>query len=987
MSIVRYAQFRMLDAVIYHAGAPVPALRTAHRASFTQPVRPGYLYVRSRAISSRTNDNFDTFPAQEIAAGWRTFLGKPVFVNHHNESVARMRGVIIDAALHEDVNPDGTPDTWVEVLMEVDAQRFPRLAKAIINGDIERTSMGCNVAYSVCSFCGNRAETPLDYCAHVARMKGRRIHRTTASGARESVLVSEVCYGLAFFENSLLVEEPADPTAVTLGVDARGLQPVAALATLDAEALGPRYPDPAQHPWFQANPVHPDNIVDHWRRATPEDKEQGSRWYGDANIVAKAIAGGDTHKGAGVLAAYSPQALWPVNMFNAARSLAGGKALGGKGSGVFATASMADQAQRIMDGGRHEQVLKGPKIQDFAHLIEHGGDADPTQPRAVIDRHALAVAVGRRLTDEESDGVPIASRHYYGHVVDVYRQAAQKISDLEGRPVAPHQVQAATWLVRQRENAQDDHATGEPQDIGRERGRQNAQRNWSDYAGEHYPSLAGPGYHTGHRKVAHRRVGYGEQVAPPAVDTLRDEACPVCGDRDSFNGQRCQVCGYVTPPEQLQDPDLQAARDADDGDPDLPDDQDDDQDRGDGTDRPPQDDDTGTATTRQPAPPLSFGSGRRPDRRTGVDGMGKPHNRAGTAARRTAAPAERNRLLAALASQQHQIAGQQARIDQLGAALAVLVDLAGAGTHPVLATLPRRADVEGGAPLPGAPSPAEPPAEPSADEREYQEGYAEGGQAAEGAPDLASPTALASWASRSDPWKIGWADAFEARTGIGRTAADEVGDPVATTSDQALTPAATDDPTKAGGAPAGANKEVTPGAATTPGDTDVSLSTEPYNKLVDVTQPVPGANNNVPTPGASHVPYDIDAGTPSTAVPFGETGWKSSSADPRARLIASLRLAKLRRAAGVSDEDELALTQQIESSEVSDEGIAVETATLASVLRQRQAQTQPGQQHGLVPRAAGSTGVRRVPSLADATAARAPGLAAGLSTEEFGDLP
>lgn len=198
--------------------------KAAHRHTFQYEPRVGFLYVRSRAISSRTNDNFDTFPAEELKKSWATFVGKPVFVNHHNDDHTRMRGVIIDAALHEDTAPDGGEDTWVEVLMEVDAVRFPLLAEAVINRDVERTSMGCDVIESECSVCANVARTPNQYCAHVKRMKGQRVRRKNEkTGEMEDVLVHEICRGLSFFENSLLVEDPADPTAFTYGVDTRGL--------------------------------------------------------------------------------------------------------------------------------------------------------------------------------------------------------------------------------------------------------------------------------------------------------------------------------------------------------------------------------------------------------------------------------------------------------------------------------------------------------------------------------------------------------------------------------------------------------------------------------------------------------------------------------------------------------------------------------------------------------------------------------------------
>lgn len=218
----------------------------AHRHHFDYTPRPGFLYVRSRMISSRCNDNFDEFPAEEIEKGWRTFIGKPVFVNHHNDDHRKSRGVIIDAALHRDVLPSGAPDVWCEGLMEVDAKNFPKLAKAIIDGDVDRTSMGCDVDYSICSICGNKATSPAEYCQHIPRMKGQRIWRTDhKTGKKNGVLVREICYGLRFFENSLLVEEPADPTAYFTGVDASGLTMAASKKT--AAWSQERHPEPIVH--------------------------------------------------------------------------------------------------------------------------------------------------------------------------------------------------------------------------------------------------------------------------------------------------------------------------------------------------------------------------------------------------------------------------------------------------------------------------------------------------------------------------------------------------------------------------------------------------------------------------------------------------------------------------------------------------------------------------------------------------------------------
>jgi hypothetical protein len=902
--VLKFATAQIIAASL---GDQQRVTKAAHRAVFQYEARPGYLYVRSRAISSRCNDNFDEFPAEEIAASYKTFVGKPVFVNHVNDNHRRARGVIIDAALHHDRNPDGSPDTWAEVLMEIDATRFPKLAKAILAGHIDRTSMGCDVERSVCSACGNEARTPADYCSHIPHLKGKRIFRATAGGKKVGELVRETCFGLRFFENSVLVEPPADPTAHFLGVDTSGLGKAASktaatdysqfedhddlegdddgedaaphpkpahpvshakpavphvpfegttenrqrredavshskpftplkpsLNALQVEAnstgpfswdeIGERHPhvygdpeyhgeaaegadgegigwaanhlahnrpddphdessdvhslefhlqhinpqhidfkhhgggdgrvenasrgyaenpekvpplvlvhrhgvyqvadghhraqaayerrmdsvpayvahsphprtpfgdgskgpfhgaepaprqrttksrtraqapapaapqweqqklfgrrrtaaleamaaakkpapkaaepeldeygtpkpkrgqpyEPAgDHPWYKQVPLHHDHIVKHWDQATPEEKDSGMRWYSDAHHVAKAIAKLDpsiktdeeaSHKGAGVLSAYSPRTNWPMNMFNAAHSFHRQAAIRplkddpDKPAHTVTMGMHADKAQRIMDGEHHQPVLKAPKTQDFAHLIEHGGYEPQTDEekksgaerrlsgRVVVDRHALSVAAGRRITDVENDahqGFPGAqsgkhARHYYEHAANTYRNAAAAISEKEGKPVAAHQVQAVTWLVRQRLNTAEDQANTNANTKnlgnGRRTNEENIKGHWKDFAGEHAPELKEQGNSHVAKVVdavminadgSISALAYGEIKAPADVDTLREENCPVCGDKDTFDGIQCQICGFINPPEQFRDPDLDKAKQLD----------------------------------------------------------------------------------------------------------------------------------------------------------------------------------------------------------------------------------------------------------------------------------------------------------------------------------------------------------------------------------------------------------------------------------------
>jgi hypothetical protein len=185
----------------------------------------GYLYVRCRAISSRVNKNNDGWPAEELAKSYKTFIGKPIFVDHNNEDPKRTRGVIVDAQLHVD-DPEKTsaldpyyssapenhkPPTWIELLMEIDAKTYPKLAKAIQSGDMDAVSMGANIEKSICSVCANEAATPSEYCSHV-KQKGMTFEITSDNGEKIRKKAYEDCYGVGFFEISN-VFDPADETA------------------------------------------------------------------------------------------------------------------------------------------------------------------------------------------------------------------------------------------------------------------------------------------------------------------------------------------------------------------------------------------------------------------------------------------------------------------------------------------------------------------------------------------------------------------------------------------------------------------------------------------------------------------------------------------------------------------------------------------------------------------------------------------------------
>lgn len=556
----KYAALEVLESWKVPAQPGRDGLRkAAHRVAFDYEPRPGFLYVRSRMISSRTNDNHDTFPAPEIEAGYKTFLGKPVFINHHNANHRRARGVVVAVALHRDRNPDKTPDTWVEGLMEIDALRFPKLAQAILAGRVNRTSMGVDVEWSRCSACGNKATSPAEYCRHLPALKGKKIRkRNPATGKVEERLIHEICAGLSFFENSLLVEEPADPTAYFLGKpDDRGLGATASKHTAVPRKQG------GDHPFFKDNPVSAANVVAAYHDTTDDEKSLGDRWYSDAHHVAKSITGGDAAKGAGLLSAYSPQTAWPVNMFNASRAAQGDPP--GPGSGAMG--QQQKSAMRILGGEHHSQVLKAPKTAAFAHLIEHGGDTPADESagthKVVVDRHALSVAVGRRVSKEDATKAPLGQPQHYEHVAQTYRDAAATLSQATGRKISPHQVQAATWLRQIRRNQEEDNAGKGGGGLGAGRGRVQMQNNsktrWEQHHQQHHPAPHHIDPENMHFHGMHAQA-YGETRVPPDVDTLRMEECPVCGEHDVWSGSRCPVCGFIVPPSLFRDPDVTKAQ-------------------------------------------------------------------------------------------------------------------------------------------------------------------------------------------------------------------------------------------------------------------------------------------------------------------------------------------------------------------------------------------------------------------------------------------
>jgi hypothetical protein len=162
--------------------------------------------------------------------------------------------------------------------------------------------------------------------------------------------------------------------------------------------------------------------------------EGGSSWYNDAHELANSLAkqfGLTTLQVAGIISAFSPLKSWDENKKIAKQFLTNGN---GKHTKVM--------KQKAIDIKLYNSTLErefilttlnGNKISNFFLNIAY-----PNESTSVtIDRHAIAVILGRNATENEGKGITDAQ---YEFLASCYRQASEILG------VIPNQVQSVTWV-------------------------------------------------------------------------------------------------------------------------------------------------------------------------------------------------------------------------------------------------------------------------------------------------------------------------------------------------------------------------------------------------------------------------------------------------------------------------------------------------------------------------------------------------------------
>ena len=111
------------------------------------------------------NNNNDCWETKLLLSSFRTFTGGENYVEHI-QIPELSKGKIIDSAAR-----DIGDSIYVDILVATDRKHKP-LIDAITAGQLSTLSMGCQVAFTTCTKCGNVAYDETQLCPHIKYFKG-----------------------------------------------------------------------------------------------------------------------------------------------------------------------------------------------------------------------------------------------------------------------------------------------------------------------------------------------------------------------------------------------------------------------------------------------------------------------------------------------------------------------------------------------------------------------------------------------------------------------------------------------------------------------------------------------------------------------------------------------------------------------------------------------------------------------------------------------
>jgi hypothetical protein len=169
-----------------------------------------YIFPVPRAVTAAVpNNNGDEFEHEELirfspvhkCQVYQTFRNDPLHVEHAAQDPKTARGYLPDV-FYMTVDPN---DRHVLTIVAVDTTKDRALAEGVLDGTVNKFSMGCICGSVQCSYCHKAAYSDKELCECLRWYKMSKIN---------GKLVYEKCKDVEFQELSA-VNNPADPKAIT----------------------------------------------------------------------------------------------------------------------------------------------------------------------------------------------------------------------------------------------------------------------------------------------------------------------------------------------------------------------------------------------------------------------------------------------------------------------------------------------------------------------------------------------------------------------------------------------------------------------------------------------------------------------------------------------------------------------------------------------------------------------------------------------------
>jgi hypothetical protein len=137
-----------------------------------EPEKNGYTIVAPH--SKWVNDNGNAWLNQVLLESYKSFIWAENYLEHI-QIPELSKGKILDAVAwvvteHEPGRKEEIPTVFVDILVATNKKKHPKLIEDILTGKMRGLSMGCNITYSQCSFCGEVFEEGEDeQCVHLQK--------------------------------------------------------------------------------------------------------------------------------------------------------------------------------------------------------------------------------------------------------------------------------------------------------------------------------------------------------------------------------------------------------------------------------------------------------------------------------------------------------------------------------------------------------------------------------------------------------------------------------------------------------------------------------------------------------------------------------------------------------------------------------------------------------------------------------------------------